>query len=192
MPDCAPPIDEEEQGDGDDRSPDDRWDLEESEQREGHDAGQAAEDVEPVRLQGRELSEGARHALTHQRHHTGHAEEQERKGDERGQSAARTQGAEEDEFRAGAIDFDREEPNKSDERGQRDRGEAKEIATGVGPQESEPDAQEAGQQDEVGEIREVEDIRADPSDESQLEKEHQEAERHQPGARSFGRRPHWS
>ena len=138
------------------------------------------------------MSEGARHALTHQRHHTGHAEEQERKGDERGQSAARTQGAEEDEFRAGAIDFDREEPNKSDERGQRDRGEAKEIATGVGPQESEPDAQEAGQQDEVGEIREVEDIRADPSDESQLEKEHQEAERNQPDARSFGRRPHWS
>src|SRR5207248_4735829 len=129
---------------------------------------------------------------TYQRHDAGHAQEEEGEGDEGGQSAARPLGAEKDEFGAGAIDFDGEEPNEADERGQRDRGEAKQIATGVGPQESETDAEKTRQQDEVGEIREVEDIRADPSDESQLEKEHQEAERHQPDLRRFGRGRHWS
>src|SRR5439155_2426797 len=132
LPERAAPIDEQEQREDDDRSPYNRWGFQESEQGEGDDSGQAPEDVEAVRLEGRKLSEGARHTLTHQRHHAGYAQEQKWKGDEWGKSAACPQGAEEDEFRPRAIDLDRKEPNKSDEHGQRDRGEAKQIATGVG------------------------------------------------------------
>ena len=190
LPEGAAPVDEHEQPDGDHRAPYDRWRLEESKQREGHDAGQAAEDVEAICLEWRKLPERARHTLTYQRHHAGHAQEEEGKRDKGGQPRARSQGAEEDEFRAGPIDFDREEPDKPDERGQGDRREAKQIATAVGSQESKTDAEETGQQDEVGEIGEVKDVRPDPSNESQLEKEHQKTERYQPEPRRFGRPPH--
>jgi len=66
----------------------------------------------------------------------------------------------------------------------------KQIATAVGSQESKTDAEETGQQDEVGEIGEVKDVGPGPSNESQLEKEHQKAERYQPEPRRFGRPPH--
>src|SRR5207249_3628373 len=82
LPERAAPIDEQEQREDDDRSPYNRWGFQESEQGEGDDSGQAPEDVEAVRLEGRKLSEGARHTLTHQRHHAGYAQEQKWKGDE--------------------------------------------------------------------------------------------------------------
>ena len=44
----------------------------------------------------------------------------------------------------------------------------------VGAEESDPDAEEAAQQDEVGEVREVHDVRAGPADQDQLDEQHQE------------------
>src|SRR6267378_711301 len=60
----------------------------------------------------------------------------------------------------------------------------------VSSEESETDAEEAGEQDEVREIRKVEDVRPDPSNQSQLQEEHQKAERDQPDALRLPARDH--
>jgi hypothetical protein len=92
------------------------------------------------------------------------------------------QRTEEDEIGAGSIDFGREDPNKGNQRRESDRGEPKEITGTIGSEESETDAEEAGEQNEVREIGKVQDVRADPSNQGELEEEHQKAERDQPDA----------
>jgi hypothetical protein len=52
----------------------------------------------------------------------------------------------------------------------------------IGSEESKSDAEEAGEQNEVREIGKVQDVRTGPSNQGELEEEHQEAERDQPEA----------
>ena len=84
--------------------------------------------------------------------------------------------AEEQELLSGPDDLDRERPDEEDQQGQRHRGPGEEVHPGPGPQEPDADAEEAAQQDEVGEVRQVDDQRAGPADQGQLDKEHQEAQ----------------
>src|SRR6202035_2942799 len=120
-------------------------------------------------LQRRELAKRPCHTLTHQRHDGRDPEEQQRQGHERWQPASRAQRAEEDQLRAGSIDFDWKETDKGNERRERDRGQAKQLAGSIGSKESETDAEEAGKQDEVREVRKVEDIGSTPSNEGELQ-----------------------
>ena len=182
LPERAPAVDQEDKRTRDDRSPDEWGCLQKGERRKGDDPGQAAKDVQPVGLKRREAAKGPCHPLPYQRHHAGDPEKEQRQSEVRWQPASCAQRTEENQLGTGSIDFDGEQANKRDQRRKRDRGEHEEITSGVGSEESETDAEEAGEQDEVREIRQVKDVRADPSDQGQLQKEHQETERDQPDA----------
>jgi hypothetical protein len=82
-------------------------------------------------------------------------------------------GAEEDDPRVpGPDDLNREHPDVEDQQGQRHRGPGEQVHPGAGPQEPDADAEEAAEQDEVGEVRQVDDQRAGPADERELDEQH--------------------
>ena len=157
--------------------PDDRLRVEERQQRKGRDAGDAANDVQPVGIQRPEPDEGPGDALTDHFHDGGHGQEHDGQCDpRRGTAGVEPPVAEEQELVTGSDDLDREHPDEQDQQGQRHRGKGEEVHPGPGPQEPDADAQEAAEQDEIGEVRQVDDQRAGPADQGQLDEQHQEAE----------------
>ena len=76
----------------------------------------------------------------------------------------------------GTDDLDRKRPDEKDQQGQRHRGPGEEVHPGPCPQEPDADAEEAAEQDEVGEVRQVDDQRPGPPDQGQLDEQHQEAQ----------------
>ena len=85
--------------------------------------------------------------------------------------------AEEDDPRVpGPDDLDGEHPDEQDQQGQGHRGIREQVDPGPGAQEADADTEEAAEQDEVGEVRQVDDQRPGPPDQGELDEEHEEAE----------------
>ena len=75
----------------------------------------------------------------------------------------------------------REDGQERDERQEQHGHEPEQVAGGARAQEADAHAEEARQQHEVGEEREINDLRAAPPDQTQLDEQHQEAEEDQVG-----------
>ncbi|MEY3055247.1 MAG: hypothetical protein RL550_1770, partial [Actinomycetota bacterium] len=102
-------------------------------------------------------------------------------------------GAEEDEIAAGRHHGDRHVVHEHDEGGQGQRSELVDLNLGaLGPEKPEPDAQKTAEQNDVREIGQVEDVAAEPANESQLDEEHEEAQNDQSNAKETGVRVHGS
>ena len=79
--------------------------------------------------------------------------------------------------RARPIDGDRKEEYESNQKRQDNDRPRKEIGARAGSQKSNADSQEAAQQHEVREVREIDDVLAGESDERQLNEEHEKTEK---------------
>ena len=172
LPSEVVPVGKQKQDDDDHGSPGKGWSSEERQRREGDDAGETAENVEPVGVEWGKLSEGSGDPLADQRHDPGYPQEEDRKGQPGWQPGLGAQCPEEDEFGARSIDLDREDPHERDQRRKANGSEAKQVATGIGSQESKPDSEKTRQQDEVREVGKVKDVGAGPPNQGQLNKEH--------------------
>ena len=84
-------------------------------------------------------------------------------------------------------ELDREQGTNATSDGERDGREREQVGVRADAQEADADAEEAGQQHEVREVGEMDVVRRRPTDQRQLEEQHEEAEREQsqPQVRSF-------
>ena len=157
----------------DDRSPHDRRELQEGQRREHDDAAGAAEDVEAVRLQGLELHEHARHAVADAGHHGDSEEEDHREADpprQRGHAERALQLSRQ----VGQVH--REDGDEEHQQPERHGRERQEVGSAVDPEEPDADPEEAGEQDEVRQVGEVDVVGGRPADQRQLDEQHEEAE----------------
>ena len=163
-----------------DDPPDHRWRAKEREGGEADDAQDAADDVEPVRLERLEQDELAAEALGQHRHDAGHRQEQDRQRQPRRQAGRRPNSPKKI----------RSLPERSIWTGKmRTKPIRKARAIGLygnrfvprlRPQEADADPEEAAEQHEVREEREVDDVRAGPPDERQLDEQDEEGEEDEP------------
>ena len=75
---------------------------------------------------------------------------------------------------ARSVDRRRESDHQSEEQGEHDGGETEQIRPLASAEEPDPDAEEAAEEDEVGEVGEIHDVCAGPTDQNQLDEEHEE------------------
>ncbi len=174
---------------GRDHAPGQRRQLEERQRGEHRDPGDAPGDVQPVGGERLEPDEQPADRLPEPGHH-GHAEqEDDGQADRPGQ---RGHTAEPPVrvlplFQRGQDDGEPE--READQQRERHRRPAQEVPVRPGVEEAEADAQEAGQQHEVRGRGQVDVARRGPSDQRQLNEQHQEAgERQPPALRAPGRR----
>jgi len=176
LPPAQPPAQQPCEDGRRDRPPRDRRQAQERERGEADDPGDAAEDVEPVRLERAEAHERPRDAVADRARHRD--DEQEDDHEARPARQRRDPPAPVQLVRPLEGDErDREEQDEADEQRERERREAKEVGAAVGAQEPEPDPEEAREQDEVRQVGEVDVVRRRPADERELDEQHQEAER---------------
>ena len=179
--DPARPRDQKYHRDGQEHRPDDGRGGEKRHDGEEHRAQQAAQQVVAVGLQARELQEALRHEQPEPGHDRGDSDEHEGKRDDR-RGPGRADGREVDEIAAGAVDANGKHADDDDERGEQQRGPPRGAPAGLGHEEPEPDAEERPQKHDVGEVRQVQQVGTEPTDQQQLGEEHQGAGRHQSGA----------
>ena len=162
---------------GDHETPRDRAQAGEPDGREDHDPRDRTQDVKAIRIERGEPGEPHGHAVRDRRHR--HSRRDEDEGEHQPDRQPVDLNAEIHQVPARAVDRCREREHQTNEQGENDRSFSEEIRLLVGPKEPDPDAEEAAQQDEVGEIRKVDDIGAGPADQSQLNEEHQEGRQEQ-------------
>ncbi|HEY6677684.1 MAG TPA: hypothetical protein VI411_02160 [Actinomycetota bacterium] len=145
--------------------------------RKGDDTCDGTEDIEPVGVKGRKSRESNGDAVSDGCHRRGGCKEDE------GQHHPGRQpvllDTEVHQLAPGPIDRYREGHDKSSERSQEDGSPSEEIRRLLGAKESDPDAQEAAEKDEIGEVRKVDDVRARPTDQNEFREKHQEAREEQ-------------
>ncbi len=134
----------------------------------------AAENVQPVGLERLERHEQPGHGLAEPGHHRGAQHEDHGQADRAGQRLGAEQALVGMRAGQGGQD-DREGQHERDQQDHRQRGPAHEVAVGLGVQEAEADAEEAGQQHEVGGVGDVDVVRRRPPDQGQFDKQHEEA-----------------
>ena len=167
---------EREEQDADHESPRRRAEAQERHQRERDDAAEAADDVEPVGLEWREPLERSRHAFRDRGHREHRATEQQWERDphrRRGQPGDGRQS-----LRVLRFHDPPDEHREGDARHDRGRPPPR-ISCATGAEEPDPDAEEAREQDEVREVRDVHLVRGHPPDQGELREEHQEAREHE-------------
>ena len=177
----------EDEGDRDDPAPRERRGVDEREDRERDDAEDAAEDVEAVGLEALEpantratppaiaaITRKESTKITDRESHLGSA----------GHPKPPTTWSTPSTRPPCTGKTARNTTNASEPQ----RGESEQIASAVGAEEPHAHAQEARQQDEVREERDVDVVRAGPSDEPQLHEQHQEAQDDEPDVRPPGER----
>ena len=174
------PAEEHHQDERRDCAPTDRRQLEERQHREDDNPRDRAEDVEPVSLERCEAPELLCNAVTDRRHH-GDGEEKRRaeahpaRQRRPAEGAARCSGLE--------LDVGREEQHEADGESEHDRRPPEEIGAAIGAQEAEPDPEEAPEQHEVRQVREMDVVGRGPADQRKLDEEHQETETDEPHPR---------
>ena len=174
LPPPGRPPQEQHQAAGRDHAPGDRGQLQEGQQGEDRGARDAAEHVQPVGLERLERHEQPGHGLAESGHHRRAEHEDHGQADRAGERL----GAEQALIRVRAGQRgqdDGEGEHERDQQDQRQRGPAHEVPVGLGVQEAEADAEEAGQQHEVGGVGDVDVVRRRPPDQGQLDKQHEEA-----------------
>ena len=167
-------ADEDEQKCRRDRPPRDRRRFEERERREHDDPRNRSENVQAVRIERAEANEDPSDAVTDRSHH----------GDGQDEDRCELHPARECRPAECAVrrsvlepDRNREEQDEADEYGESDGRPREEVRLARGAEESDADAEEACEQDEVRQVREVDVVGGRPADERQLDEEHEKAER---------------
>ena len=175
---------------GDDAEPHQRRRADHRQQRERDDAGQAAEQVEAVGLEARQLAEAAAHDLGRPGGDRGDRQEDAGQHDP-DRRTGRADVGEEHQLRRLAVDGDRIGAHEADQTEQHDQRVVRLRPVGQvvtrRAQEPETDAEERTQEDEVREVREVYEVRAEPADQAQLDEQHERARQNEPDAISHDR-----
>ena len=169
---------------GGDHAPDERRRLQEGEHGERGDPEDAPQDVPPIRLERFEAHEDTTDAFGDRGHDQEHEQEDDAEREPLGQGRP-PEGADELQATCDAPSLDREDGEEQDERGEQEREPPEQIASRPGAEEPDPDAEEAREQHEIREEREVDDVGAAPSDQPELDEEHQEAQQEQPNDRRW-------
>ena len=171
-----------------DERPHDGRCADERQGREADDAEERTDEVELVGVEVLQLTERDGNAVADTGQHQGHGKEDRRKCEFAGWARRLQFGTEEDEIATGRFHRDGHVVHEDDESTECQGCELQQFdAAAVGPQEPETDTEEAAQQHDVGEVGEVEDVAPEPANESQLDEQHQEAERNQADAQLTGR-----
>jgi hypothetical protein len=92
-----------------------------------------------------------------------------------GGGPARCEAREVDDLRAALVDLDRHREHQPDERSKHEGRGAGDRAFRPREQEAETDAEEGAEQDEVREVAQMDDVRAQPADQRELEEEDERA-----------------
>ncbi len=153
-------------------APDQRRRPEEREPGERHDAGETADQVEPVGVERRELPEAAADELGRAKDADRDRREDERQHDP-GRWPRGVDRGEVDDLVASAIDLDRYEGDEGQEDGQRRWREQTQIVSLPACEKPETDAEERAEEDEVREVAQVHDLCAELANEDELEEEHE-------------------
>ena len=173
------PIEHEEESDTGEQDPYDRAHPEERQQAEPDDPGDAAEHVEPIGLQGIERPERPGDPLGDQRHDEGGSPEHQRQRHPHREGRQSREPAEHGDITDARL-LDREQDDEEREERECDRREREEVSLRTRPEESDAHAEEAREQDEVGQIAEVDVVLGRPTDEDQFHEEHECAQHHEP------------
>ncbi len=170
-----------EREDGHDGTPRDRRRAKEREHGERRDAEQAADQVPPIGLEPRKLVEARGDELARARKdHRDRAEDDGQ--DEPRRRTARCQCREEDDIASAAVDLDREDAHERDEQRERDREVVRLATVRVPPEEAETHPEKRPEQHEVAEIPQVDDVGGQPTDQRQLDEQHEPARQHETSA----------
>ena len=165
-------TDEDDEQTGDHETPCERTQPGEGQTRERNDSRDRSKDVEAVCLKCRELCEPDGNPVCNSSHGDRSGDEDERQHQPDWQAVRLD--AEIDQVTARSVDAGREADHQTHEERQHDRCPTEQVGPSFGAKESDTDAEEAPQQDEVGEVREVHDVGACPTDQDQLDEKHQE------------------
>ncbi len=84
--------------------------------------------------------------------------------------------AEVKEVVSASLNLNREDENETNEEGECDGSPPEHVPARLRAQEAQPNAEEAAQQHEVAEVREIDEVRPRPSDQGQLHEKHERAE----------------
>lgn len=179
---AVPASAEDQQGHGGDYAPHHGGGAEPRQYGEGDRADDAAEQVVAVGVERGELAEEIGGDLADPGHDQCGQQEDRGQRHPLGQAGG-LHGREVDDLAAALTHLHRVGADEDDEKREGDRCPAFEpLAASGRDQESDTDAEERPQQDEVGEVAEVDDVGARPSDQRQLHEEHGGAGQHQPPA----------
>ncbi len=165
--------------------------VEERQEREHRDTRDAARDVQPVGVQRPEPGEDPGDTLAEAGHDGRDQHEDDGEADwlrQRGRAPQALVGMRPGQGR----EDDREAEDETHKHQQGHRRPAQVVTAGPRVQEADPDAEEAGQQDEVGGLGHIDVVRGDPPDQGQFDEQHQETGEREPSllrARFDGRIP---
>ena len=176
------PQEEEQHADRDD-DPHQRSCVGERQRRERDDPTDAPEDVEPVGVERGERREQPPDPLGDHGHHHDDAEEDHGQGQPFREGVHGAEPQELGDAVDGAADPHREEQQEQQHARQQQRRPSQRVAIPAGAEEPEADPEEARQQHEVREERQVDVGRGRPADQRQLDEEHEEARHEQRRAR---------
>ncbi len=187
----APPRPEQRDEERDKHEAPDEWrHPDESECGERRYPGETSEDVEAVGLERLQLAEAASDELRGPTDAQGHGGEEKWQGYPHGRPRGLAI-AEVDDLVASPVDLDRNERDECEHDGQHRCRQQRQIATLVARQEADPDAEERPEEHEIREVAEVNDLRAQLTDQHELQEEHEGApEEHADASRpDTGERP---
>ena len=157
-----------------DEPPDHRRRMQKAQCRERADAEKRSDQIVAVRRQRRQFAETA----THDFGRSGQDDCDHRENDRQCEPGGRTVGFERgeiDDVGAGPFDRDGENKHAHDENAQQRHRYRPYGPAFPADEEARADAEERTQQDEIRKIRQVDNVRAEPSDQCQLEEEHEAA-----------------
>ena len=174
LPPPGRPSQQQDQAAGRDHAPGHRGQFQEGQQGEDRSAQDAAENVQPVGLERLERHEQPGHGLAEPGHHRRAQHEDHCQADRAGERLGAEQALIRVRAGQGGQD-DREGQHERDQQDHRQRGPAHEVPVGLGVQEAEANAEEAGQQHEVSGVGDVDVVRRRPPDQGQFDKQHEEA-----------------